>query len=275
MGPTRVRRAFRQHLATDLLLGVDRVPIGVVSPPAQEAPSPSQPMARPMRDDAADAGPPPQRAAPEARVVIASAPGIAGADRQRKLQLLETIDASEVRGCTKCGLCDSRTQTVFGEGDPDAALMFIGEGPGVQEDRLGRPFVGPAGDMLNKQIAAMGLEREQVYIANVVKCRPPNNRAPTPQEAQTCGAYLYRQVQIISPKVIVALGGPATKLLLNTVKGITSIRGTWHSFDQIPGMTPIPVMPTFHPAYLLRAYTPDTRKKVWSDLQKAMQRLGE
>jgi uracil-DNA glycosylase family 4 len=185
------------------------------------------------------------------------------------------MEAQEVRACTLCGLCEGRTQTVFGEGDPDAKLMFIGEGPGQNEDRLGRPFVGRAGDMLNKQITAMGLSREEVYIATVVKCRPPNNRAPTPIEAQTCWGYLRRQIQAIQPQVIVTLGGPATKLLLNTTKGITAVRGTWHYFDQlVPDGPAIPVMPTFHPAYLLRAYTPENRKKVWSDLQAALVFLG-
>jgi len=202
------------------------------------------------------------------------APVSAPLSREDKLRALEAMDAQEVRNCTKCSLCQSRTQTVFGEGDPGAALMFIGEGPGQNEDEQGRPFVGRAGDMLNKQIAAMGLTREQVYIANVVKCRPPNNRAPTPMEAQTCGEYLHRQIGVIRPKVIITLGGPAAKLILNTTKGVTSIRGTWHRFDQLlPHGPSIPVMPTFHPAYLLRAYTPENRKRVWSDLQEALHRI--
>jgi len=195
-------------------------------------------------------------------------------DRDEKRRILDAIDVNEVRNCTKCSLCQSRTQTVFGQGDPAAGLMFIGEGPGQNEDEQGLPFVGRAGDMLNKQITALGLTREQVYIANVVKCRPPNNRAPTPTETQACWDYLLRQIETIQPKVIVTLGGPAMKLLINTTKGITAIRGTWHQFEGLLPVGPvIPIMPTFHPAYLLRAYTPENRRKVWSDLQDAVSRL--
>lgn len=184
---------------------------------------------------------------------------------------LEALDRDEVRSCSKCELCRARTQTVFGEGDPDAMVMFIGEGPGENEDLQGRPFVGRAGELLNKQIVAMGYAREQVYIANVVKCRPPNNRTPTPVETGTCWDYLRRQIQIIQPRAIVTLGGPATKTLLNTTTGITALRGIWHAFEGLSPEGPvIPVMPTFHPAYLLRAYTEDNRRKVWSDLKQVL-----
>jgi DNA polymerase len=161
---------------------------------------------------------------------------------------------------------------VFGEGDPQARLMFIGEGPGQTEDQTGRPFVGRAGELLDRQIQAMGLTRERVYIANVVKCRPPNNRTPTPAEVATCGPYLVRQVRIVRPEVIVTLGGPASKLVLGTPEGITRLRGRWGVFNATD--PPVPVMPTFHPAFLLRAYTKDNRMKVWSDLQAVMGRLG-
>jgi DNA polymerase len=195
--------------------------------------------------------------------------------QQEPAKLLEALDANEVRGCTRCGLCQDRTQTVFGEGDPEARIFFIGEGPGQNEDAQGRPFVGRAGELLNKQIAAMGLQREQVFIANVVKCRPPNNRAPTAIEVEACSDYLRRQIQIIRPEVIITLGGPAAKLVLKTTEGITRIRGQWFNYEGLSSDGPaIAVMPTFHPAYLLRAYTPDNRKKVWSDLQQVMQRLG-
>ncbi len=200
---------------------------------------------------------------------------LAGLDRQQKAKRLAELDTTQVRGCTRCELCRSRTQTVFGVGDPDAALMFVGEGPGQNEDLQGEPFVGRAGELLNKMIEAMGLSREQVYIANVVKCRPPNNRTPTPAEAANCWPYLQRQIAIIRPSVIVTLGGPAAKLLLDTPTGITRLRGTWH---QVPGLRAdgqsIPVMPTFHPAFLLRAYTKENRQKVWSDLQAAMGRIA-
>lgn len=194
------------------------------------------------------------------------------ATREQKIALLKAIQEQEVAACTRCGLCQGRTHAVFGEGDPDARLMFIGEGPGQREDELGRPFVGRAGDLLAKMITAMGLTREQVYITNVVKCRPPNNRTPSPDEVATCWPYLQRQIQIIRPQVIVTLGGPATKTILDTKDGITRLRGKWHQF---PGIDPpVAVMPTFHPAFLLRQYTEENRGRVWSDLQAVMQRLG-
>jgi len=190
-------------------------------------------------------------------------------DKQR---LLDELDGEQVKGCTKCGLCQSRTQTVFGEGNPDARLMFIGEGPGQTEDQTGRPFVGRAGELLDKQIEAMGLKREDVYIANVVKCRPPNNRTPTPEEVATCGSYLVRQVRVIRPEAIVTLGGPASKLVLNSQQGITRLRGQWGQFGATDPA--VPVMPTFHPAFLLRAYTRENRMKVWADLKAVMGKLG-
>lgn len=195
---------------------------------------------------------------------------------EAKRQALDKMDAEEVRPCTKCRLHAGRTQTVFGEGVPDAALMFVGEGPGEDEDRQGRPFVGRAGQKLNDMIAAMGLKRQDVFIGNVVKCRPPQNRAPLPDEAATCaGLFLLRQIQIIRPQVIVTLGNPATQALLGNVLGITKIRGRWHKLPNLAeGLEGIPVMPTFHPSYLLRSYTQENRKAVWEDLQKVMEFLG-
>jgi DNA polymerase len=169
--------------------------------------------------------------------------------------------------CTRCRLHAGRTHIVFGVGDPGARLMFIGEGPGADEDAQGEPFVGRAGQKLNEMIRAIGLERTQVYIANVVKCRPPDNRDPKPDEIATCSPFLVAQVEAIRPRVIVTLGSPATKTLLGTRAGITRLRGTWQSYRGIP------VMPTFHPAYLLRAYTPENRRKVWDDLKAARSRM--
>jgi DNA polymerase len=196
--------------------------------------------------------------------------------RAQKAAALNEIDVHEVRGCTRCILHKGRTQTVFGDGDPAAALLFVGEGPGEEEDRQGRPFVGRAGQLLNQMIVAMGLRREDVYIANVVKCRPPGNRTPLPDESATCsGLYLTRQLQIIRPKAIVTLGNPATQALLGAVPGITKIRGHWQKLRPLAeGLEGIPVMPTFHPAYLLRNYTVEVRKMVWDDLQKVMGLLG-
>src|SRR6266545_5631695 len=137
-------------------------------------------------------------------------------DGEQKIKRLVALDSNEVRGCTRCRLCEARTNTVFGEGDADAKFFFIGEGPGETEDQTGRPFVGRAGELLTKMIGAMGLKREQVYIANIVKCRPPGNRCPAPDEVATCTPYLERQIEIIRPKVIVTLGLPAASYMLNT-----------------------------------------------------------
>ena len=191
-------------------------------------------------------------------------------DRAERLRVLGEIDQQEVKGCQKCELCRGRTHTVFGEGDVEAKLMFIGEGPGENEDLQGRPFCGRAGELLDKMILAVQFKREEVYIANTVKCRPPNNRPPTPGEIDACWGYLVRQIAVIQPTVIVTLGAPATKTLLQTTVGISALRGSWHSFTGLqPGGPAIPVMPTYHPAYLLRAYTPENRRKVWEDLKKA------
>ena len=186
---------------------------------------------------------------------------------EKRARLL-ALDDKEVRGCTKCRLCETRTQTVFGEGDSDAKIFFIGEGPGENEDLTGRPFVGRAGEMLNKWIAAMGLKREQVMIANIVKCRPPNNRVPAPDEVATCTPYLQRQLEIVRPKVIVTLGLPSAKYMLQTNSTMGRLRGQWHEWRGIR------LMPTFHPAYVLRSYTNEVRAAVWDDLKKVMGEIG-
>ena len=170
-----------------------------------------------------------------------------------------------VAGCRRCPLCAGRTQTVFGDGDPRAELMFVGEGPGREEDEQGLPFVGPAGQLLTKMIVAMQFERSQVYIANVVKCRPPRNRVPEAAEAQACLPFLRRQIELIHPKVIVTLGATPLQFLLGKT-GIGRERGAWCELDGIP------VMPTYHPAYLLRA--PERKGEAWSDLKQVMARLG-
>lgn len=164
---------------------------------------------------------------------------------------------------------------VFGEGDPLARLMFIGEAPGAEEDKTGRPFVGRAGQLLEKMMNAMGLQREQVYIANVLKTRPPDNATPTTDEIRICAPYLYQQVAIIEPEVIVTLGLPATRAMLNTVEPMSRLRGRWAAFRApAPCDRDLAVMPTYHPAFLLRSYTAENRAKVWSDLQLVMERLG-
>ena len=192
---------------------------------------------------------------------------------EEKIARLQAMFENEVRDCKKCPLGSGRINPVFGEGNADAEVMFVGEGPGYHEDVQGRPFVGRSGELLDKQIQSMKLTRDDIYIANVVKCRPPNNRTPLVTEVEACRHYLQRQIAIIQPKVIITLGGPAAKLLLNTTQGITRLRGMWHEYK---GVKPaIPVMPTFHPAYLLRQYTRDNRMKVWSDLKEAMAKIDE
>ncbi len=178
---------------------------------------------------------------------------------------LASIQADLVN-CQRCQLAAGRTNIVFGVGNPQADLMFIGEGPGRDEDSQGEPFVGRAGQLLTKMIQAMGLKREDVYIANIVKCRPPNNRNPEPDEMATCSPFLLRQIQVIQPKMMVCLGSIAVKSLLQTSMGITRLRGQFH---EVAG---IQVMPTFHPAYLLR--NAEKKKEAWEDLQKVMKELG-
>jgi DNA polymerase len=171
--------------------------------------------------------------------------------------------------CRRCKLCEGRTQIVFGVGNAEADLAFVGEGPGRDEDLQGEPFVGPAGQLLTRMIAAMGLGREDVYICNVVKCRPPRNRNPQPDEVAACEPFLAMQIEAIRPKLIVALGNFAVQTLLETRAGIGSLRGRFHPYRGIP------LMPTFHPAFLLRS--PHMKKQAWEDLQKVMaemDRLG-
>ena len=153
--------------------------------------------------------------------------------RDEKGAALADMDVNEVRNCPRCQLRGTCTQTVFGEGNPDAELVFVGEAPGAEEDRTGRPFVGRAGELLTKMIQAMGLRREDVYICNMLKCRPPGNRTPNIQEIDCCWEFLVRQLQIIQPQVIVTLGNPATKGLLNTPTGITRMRGHWQRLPDI------------------------------------------
>lgn len=180
----------------------------------------------------------------------------------------ETLEQirEDIGDCTRCKLCEGRTNIVFGVGNPNADIMFIGEGPGHDEDIQGEPFVGRAGQLLTKIIQAMGLERSDVYIANIVKCRPPDNRNPEADEMATCSPFLFRQIATIKPKVLVALGNIAMQALLDTKMGITRLRGQFH---EVAG---IPLMPTYHPAFLLR--NANKKKEVWEDIQKVMEKLG-
>ena len=252
-------RAARQLIAIEELLG------------GRFMPGKRRPLEVP---DFAAAGPSPACAAAACAAAASAEAGPAMSAEQRAAAL-KAMDDNEVKCCVKCALSKGRHNTVFGEGDPRARLMFVGEGPGQDEDETGRPFVGRAGQLLDRMIVAMGLAREQVFIANIVKCRPPNNRAPAPEETAACWDYLMRQIRIIRPEVIVTLGNPASHALLKTTTGITRLRGSWQVMPQLAeGVGGIEVMPTFHPAYVLRYYTPEIRGQVWSDLQAVMGRLG-
>ncbi len=173
--------------------------------------------------------------------------------------------SEELKGCTRCRLSKGRTNLVFGEGSERSRLVFVGEGPGFEEDRQGRPFVGRAGQLLDKMIFAIGLERADVYICNVVKCRPPENRTPQPDEAAACSPFLFRQIEALSPKVICALGLSASQALLQTTRSISELRGKEQRFRGIP------LVCTYHPAYLLRS--PSRKASAWQDLKEVMRLL--
>ncbi|HEY3665878.1 MAG TPA: uracil-DNA glycosylase [Polyangiaceae bacterium] len=194
---------------------------------------------------------------------VVAAQTVLAADAKLRLEVL----AETVRSCTRCGLSQHRKQTVFARGTGSSGLCFVGEGPGADEDAQGLPFVGAAGQLLDRMIAAMGLERDEVYVCNIVKCRPPDNRKPETDEMAACMPYLNEQLELIQPRVIVALGATAVQGLFGTSEGITRLRGKW---KQLRGQ--IDVMPTFHPAYLLR--TPAAKREVWEDLQEVLRRLG-
>lgn len=235
-----VAAIVRQHLRTEQLLGVKSLPLRV-------------------------------EPAPPAVSNSGWRPGDAAVNAER----LKTLDLQQVKSCRKCRLCEERTQTVFGQGSPTARLVFVGEGPGFEEDKEGLAFVGAAGQLLTKMINAMGTSREDVFICNVVKCRPPQNRTPQADEILACSPYLHEQLAIIRPEIIVALGAPAAKTLLNTADAIGRLRGKFHEYHGVGALgegLSIPVMPTYHPAYLLR--TPEDKGKVWADLQLVMAELG-
>ncbi len=189
-------------------------------------------------------------------------------DNKKSMNMMESLDdvRADIGDCQRCKLCHGRTNIVFGVGDPNARLVFVGEGPGAEEDKQGEPFVGRAGQLLTKMINAMGLERSQVYICNVVKCRPPDNRDPEADEIAACETFLKRQLLSIKPQIIVGLGRYACQTLLKSQTPMSKLRGHWHEYDGVK------FMPTFHPAYLLR--NPPAKKEVWEDLQVVMRELG-
>ncbi|MHC4081813.1 MAG: uracil-DNA glycosylase [Planctomycetota bacterium] len=281
----RLRLLARQHVETVRLLGVDFVPVAAAPAVlAATTPPPPRPAGAPpaLATTTASKQSPPAPPAAEATLFGGSGgqgelhlgEGGGGPPElppDQKASALEALRNRHDAECPHCTTADAHTQTVFGEGDAGAQLMFIGEAPGEQEDRTGRPFVGRAGRKLDEMITAMGMQRQDVYIANILKSRPPNNRAPLPSEVVACSPYLAEQIRVIRPLVIVGLGGPAVKWLLRTTEGITRLRGTWGVY--VDGALRFPVMPTFHPAYLLRNYTLETRGRVWSDMQAVMAKL--
>lgn len=208
--------------------------------------------------------PAPRAAATPAVAPMSAAPTLPLEERLRRLTVLQ----ERVAACTACVLHETRTQTVFARGNPAADVCFVGEGPGEDEDASGLPFVGRAGQLLDKMIAGMGLKPDEFYICNVVKCRPPQNRNPLPAEMTACAGFITEQLELASPKVIVTLGNIPLKGLLG-VEGITKLRGTWRLYRGS-----IPVMPTYHPSYVLRNPTPQVKREVWSDLREVLKQLG-
>jgi len=205
---------------------------------------------------------PPKPAASQAGLVPLFDAGPSGDSLERIL--------ADIGDCRRCRLCEGRTNIVFGSGNPQAKLVFVGEGPGEDEDLQGLPFVGRAGQLLTQMInntaakEGMSVRREHVYICNVVKCRPPNNRAPAADEMAVCGQFLFRQLSVIHPRAICVLGGTAAKALLGTKEGITRLRGQWQWWRDIP------VMPTYHPSFLLRSVSPNAKREAWEDLKKVL-----
>ena len=242
-------QSARAQLETELELGLNGL----------SAPLTVRPIAAPRRLETRPSAPVPAAPAPQAP----PAPGPIAP--QERLQILQTLEA-EAAQCTRCVLHEKRTKSVFARGTPDAELVFVGEGPGRDEDLQGLPFVGAAGQLLDRMIAAMGYGRDDVYICNVVKCRPPENRTPLPEEALACSRFLIPQLQAVRPKVIVALGRCAAQAL-GVAEAMGSWRGRWGAFQGVE------VMPTYHPAYLLRS--PEQKRTVWADLQLVMARLGK
>ena len=254
----------------------------VVAPPAaaraESAPQLAPEVMRPRREDPAPAAPPPvprvAETAPEVRTALFTEPRIAPADGS-KADRLGAL-RGPVLACAKCPhLVKSRTQVVFGVGNPEAELMFVGEAPGEDEDKAGEPFVGKAGQLLTKIIETMGFSRESVYIANVLKCRPDmpagmsGNRKPKPEEMSVCLPYLREQIDIIRPRLIVALGATAMEGLTGSTEPMARLRGRWHDFQGAF------LMATYHPAYLLRNQALSERRKVWEDMLLVLEKLGQ
>jgi DNA polymerase len=242
-------RQARQHLESLRAAGVEWLPNTPLQVSEPASPPPVAPAAPAASLFAAEAA--------------AAAPALPVGQRRQALAML----AEKVAGCTRCAeLASTRTQTVFGVGKIDAELCFIGEAPGADEDRQGEPFVGPAGQLLNRIIVACGMKREDVYICNILRCRPPGNRLPLANEAANCREYLEKQLELVRPKFICAMGACAAQNLLNSTLSIGRLRGRFQDYNGIP------VLCTYHPAYLLR--NPAAKKDVWEDMKKLLARMG-
>jgi uracil-DNA glycosylase len=241
-------RQVQGHLQSLREAGVEWLP--AAKPAGESSSLPGQPASATLF--AEEASPP-------------AAPAASLQDRRVSLQML----AEEVSKCMRCPeLAATRTQTVFADGSVGAEICFIGEAPGADEDAQGLPFVGAAGQLLNKIIVACGFKREEVYICNILKCRPPGNRTPLPNEAANCRGHLEHQIDLVAPKFIVALGGCAAQNLLNTTAPIGKLRGRFHEFRGIP------VLVTYHPAYLLPHRSPEKKRDVWEDMKMLLTRMG-
>lgn len=249
--------ALRAHAEWQQACGATALPEGGGSELALSAPPA---LIAPAQDLAPAAAP---RVSSPAPPLPVAQERLASGERHQRLSLL----AEEVKACTRCALHVERKQAVFARGNGSSGLCFVGEGPGADEDQQGFPFVGAAGQLLDRMIAAMGISRDDVYVCNIVKCRPPQNRAPEPEEVSACMPYLIEQLALVEPQVIVALGKTAVQGLFGTAESITRSRGRWRLYQGR-----IAVMPTFHPAYLLR--NPAAKREVWTDLQLVLKHLG-
>jgi len=263
----RVLAAFDRAIGLEMTLRTQAPPRA-----AQAAATPTEAVQAPNPRAATRGDAPAPVVVPAIPASSLRAPG----DRSERAARLGEIAARHAAACPHCTRAAGWTNLVFGEGAPDAEVMFVGEAPGETEDRLGRPFVGPAGEKLDEMIKAMGLARDTVYVANVLKARPPGNRTPQPDEIARCAPFLVEQILAVQPRAIVALGGSAVRALLGVDTGITRLRGQWLEWAPPAGAEcpPIAVMPTYHPSYVLRTYTPEVRRQVWSDLRAVMARVG-
>jgi len=276
-GRAQIERAVKQNAATSSLLGVEYVPcFRSIGGPAGGAASAAAGAAGPR----GGGGAPAIVVNGQTELIPPARTDWHLVDERRATaqRALDEIRARYERDAPHQHFVTAHSNIVFGEGDPCARLMFIGEAPGADEDRTGRPFVGRAGQLLARMILAMGLNRQSVYIANVLKTRPPNNATPTLDEAERCSPYLFDQILAVRPEAIVTLGLPATRLVLKTDLSMGELRGRWSEWrhpdaSKGDGFS-VSVMPTFHPAFLLRQYTSENRAKVWSDLRSALVKLG-